>query len=565
MKMKNLWTATAAALVAVTAAACGSAANGGTTPGGGKYGGTLDVLMNGTMTTSTDTLEPATSQAQESVDMLPLIYSPLAVYVPGTHPTKIAGDLATDGGEPSDGARTWTFHLRHGITYSDGTQVTSYDVKYGVERSFAAMFGGGAVGQALNLAGGKAYKGPYEDKKGLSSIVTTDPYTIVFHLAAPNYAFSYDAVSPEFSGVPQAKDTGLKYGQHPVTSGPYEIKSFQAGRQLLLVRNPKWNRNLVPAIKAYPDEIDYTLGLDPSVIDQRLIADNGNDQYAIQTDSQVQASDVAEVLNNPRVKTRESAITLGANEYMLFMDVNKVPFTNKLVREAMQYAVNKQAFQTASGGPLAGGPIANQLIGPGILGYHASYDPYPAPPTGDPAKAKALLAQAGYPHGVAIQLEMPNGTAQLNNQATAITSALTASGFKVNLKSVSKTAFDNDVLTPKTVPEVEVILLGGGYNDAGQVLYTYDSSLMTPSGPNYDMPQLKDPALNALIHRAQAAPSAAAAAPLWDQVNTDVMNTASVVPIINESKIYLHGSKVSGEIVSDVYGAPSLLDISVAG
>ena len=566
MRRRHLWSAAIAALMTATVTACAGGGSGGTAASGsGKYGGTLHVLMNGTMTTSTDTLEPASSAAQESVDMLPLIYSPLTVYVPGTNPTQIAGDLATNGGEPSDGARTWTFHIRHGVTYSDGTQVTSYDVKYGVERSFASIFNGGTIGQSIGLAGAKNYKGPYADKNGLASIATPDASTIVFHLAAPNYAFDYTAVGPEFAGVPQAKDTGAKYAQDPVTSGPYLIKSFQGGRQLILVRNPKWNRSLVPTIKAYPDEIDYTLGLDPSVIDQRLIADNGNDQAAIQTDSTVQASDVAQVLNNPRVRSRESSIVLGANEYMLFMDVNKAPFTNKLVREAMQYAVNKQAFQTATGGPVAGGPIANQLIGAGILGYQASYDPYPAPPTGDPAKAKALLAQAGYKNGVPIQLEMPSGTAQLSNQATAIESALNTAGFKVNLKTATQDTFYTDVFTPKTVPQVEVILLGGGFNDAGQILNIYDSSLMTPSGPNYDMPQLKDPALDSLIHRAQTEPSAAAAAPLWDQVNADVMNTASVVPIINEGKIYLHGSKVNGEIVSDVYGAPSLFDISVQG
>ena len=569
--MRKRYAAGAATAVAgvLLLAACGgssSSSGGGTgATSGGKYGGTLDVLMHATMSTSNDTLEPASSNAQESVDMLPLIYSPLTIYVAGSNPTQIAGDLATDGGTSSEGAKVWTFHIRKGITFSDGKQVTSQDVKYGVERSFASIFAGGACGPNLNLVGGSTYKGPYVDKNGLASIQTPDADTISFHLAAPNYDFNYQTTSPCFSGVPQAKDTGAKYGQNPVTSGPYTVQSYQASKQIVLARNPKWKLSLVPAIKAYPDKIVYQMGLDPSVIDQRLITDQGNDQSAIDTDSTIQASDLAEVLNNPRTSTRKSTVTLGANEWMLFMDVNKAPFNNKLVREAMEYAVNKQAFETATGGPVAGGPIANQLLGPGLLGYQSSYNPYPMSATGDPAKAKALLKQAGFPNGVTVQLDMMSGSSQENNQATAIQGALNGSGFKVSLNMIPEDSFYTAITTPKSVPQVEVSLWGGAWNDAGQALSMWDGTLLTATGPNYDVSQLNTPAINNLMHTAQGQPSAEAAAPVWQQVNQMIMNTASVVPLINESKVYLHGSKVTGEIISDVYGAPTLFDTSVAG
>lgn len=538
----------------------GCGAGGGGAGAGGHYGGTLHVLMTGTMTSTNDTLEPATSAAQESVDMLPLIMSPLTIYVPGTNPTKIAGDLATDGGQASDDAKVWTFHIRKGVEYSDGTQVSSYDVKYDVERSFAPKFPGGCA-TTWNLVGGDKYKGPYSGQH-LSSIQTPNPWTISFHLTKPNYDFNYYTTSPCTSGVPKAKDTGTTYGQHPMTSGPYEIKSFQGGKRLDLVRNPHWKRGLVSAIKAYPDEIDYTLGLDESVIDQRLIQDQGPDQTAIDTDSFVQASDVAQVLNNPQVKARAATITLGANEYMLFMDVQKPPFNKLLVRKAMQYAVNKRAFQTATGGPIAGGPIAHSLLGPGILGFNPNYNPYPAPPTGDPAKAKQLLRQAGY-NGQPIPLVMEGGSPQKTNQATAIKDALTAAGFNVNLQIETSSAFFGKVTNPKTVPACFEILLGGNFNDASQVLGIYDGTLNTATGPNYDFTYVNDPTINALIEKGNVQASPTAAAPIWARVNQKLMENAAIVPIINESKVYLHGSKVHGEIVSNVYGAPTLFDISV--
>lgn len=555
-----------AGAIGLTAAACGTSGSGSAASGKGAYGGTLYVLTQESMSTANDSLEPASSNAQESEDMLPLIYSPLTAYVPGSNPTQIAGDLATGAGTPSDGARVWTFHIRPGVDYSDnGQQVTSYDVKYDVERSFSSLFAGGACGVNLQLQGGGDYKGPYTGKNGLASIQTPNAATIVFNLSAPNYDFNYLTTYPCFSGVPQSKDTGASYGKDPVTSGPYNIGSYQPGKQLVLVRNPKWKLSLVPAIKAYPDKIVYQFGLDPSVIDQRLVTDTGTDQDAIDTDSSVQASDLAEVLNNPRVTSRDATITLGANEWMLVMDVDKAPFTSQLVREAMQYAVNKQSFQTASGGPIGGGPIAGNLLGPGILGYDSSYDPYPAPATGDPAKAKSLLKQAGYPNGVSVQLDMMSGSAQYTNQATAVEDALDAAGFQVNLSMIPTDSMYTDITYPKTVPQVEVSLWGGAWNDGGQTLGMWNGSLLTSSGPNYDISNLNQPAINSLFAKGMAEPSAQAAAPVWEQVDQKLMSNASIVPLINEGKVYLHGSGVSGDIISDVYGAPTLFDISVQG
>src|SRR5579862_3796856 len=127
--MRKKYAAGALSAAVLLLAACsshsGSTGQGNTTSTGGKYGGTLFVLMHGGMSLANDNLDPATSNAQESEDMLPLFESPLTMYVPGSNPTQIAGDLATDAGEPSDGAKTWTFHLRKGITYQDGTQVTA--------------------------------------------------------------------------------------------------------------------------------------------------------------------------------------------------------------------------------------------------------------------------------------------------------------------------------------------------------------------------------------------------------------------------------------------------------
>ena len=523
-------------------------------------GGTLNVLMSGT---ELATLDPATSNSQASQDISPLLISPLTIVVPDSNPVKVVGDLATDAGEPSDGARVWTFHIRPGMKYSNGQPITSYDVKYGTERTFASDLQGGPGYAQQFLADDASYQGPYVDKGGLSSITTPDASTIVFHLNQPLYDFNFATTVPTFSAVPQSKDTGIKYGSAPVTSGPYEIASYEPGKELQLKRNPYWTQGEVPQIKAYPDQINFTLGLDNSVIDQRLIADEGADQTAMDLDTTVQASEVASVLGNPRVKSRSVTGVLGQNEWMLAMNTKAAPFNNLLVRQAVEYAVNKQTFQTAAGGPVAGGPIATNLEGPGVLGY-TPFDLYPGGPTGDPVKAKALLAQAGYPNGLSTTLEVAQTNQESENEGLVMQTALARAGIKVTLKEFSTSTFYANIGNPSTVPPLEISGWGANWSDPSQILGMYQGNLMTATGPNQDYSQLEDPALDKLIEQANAAPSQAAAVPLWSAINKKVMEEAPVVPLINFSDIYLHGSKVVGDNFDPSFGTPNLLTISVA-
>ena len=83
-------------------------------------------------------------------------------------------DLATDTGRPSDGGKTWTFTLKDGLKYSDGTLIKAADVKWGLERSFAPAFSGGLTYHKDLLSPGLAYKGPFDGGKELDSIQTPD-------------------------------------------------------------------------------------------------------------------------------------------------------------------------------------------------------------------------------------------------------------------------------------------------------------------------------------------------------------------------------------------------------
>ena len=166
--------------------------------------------------------------------------------------------------------QTWTYHLKSDIFFEDGTPITSADVKYGIERSFAPELPGGAPYLRDWLVDAANYQGPYKDPNGIAAIETPDAKTIIFHLRKPEGDFPLLATATQFAPVPKAKDTGVDYDKHPISSGPYMIASYDKGKTLDLVRNPHWSAASDPLRYACPDKIDVTSGLDPAVINQRI-------------------------------------------------------------------------------------------------------------------------------------------------------------------------------------------------------------------------------------------------------------------------------------------------------
>ena len=161
---------------------------------------------------------------------------------PGAAGLQLVPDLATSLGTVSDHGLAWTYHLKPGIKFEDGSTVTSQDVKYAVERSYAKDVLPGGPSYFTLLLNDPAYPGPYKDKTpgrmGLTSITTPDAATIVFHLQRPFSDFDYVAALPQTVPVPPAKDTGANYQLHPVSTGPYMFASYQLNKQFTLVKNP---------------------------------------------------------------------------------------------------------------------------------------------------------------------------------------------------------------------------------------------------------------------------------------------------------------------------------------
>jgi len=560
----------ALALVAAGAAACSSSAGHSSsgTPGSAAFdpktcqGGTLEVLNQG----SISKLDPARIYTSGGGNIPSLLFRTLTTRnrQPGQDGAKAAPDLATDLGTPSDNAQTWTYHLKDNVFFEDGTPITSADVKYGIERSFAPELPGGAPYLRDWLVDAANYQGPYKDAAGIAAIETPDAKTIIFHLRKPEGDFPLLATATQFAPVPKAKDTGVGYEKHPVSSGPYMVASFDKGKTLDLVRNPHWSSASDPLRYACPDKINVTAGLDAAVINQRIATGTGQDANAVSTDTTIGPDQLAQLNSNPALAKRVARGEFPATTYIAFNPKVK-PFDDIRVREAISYAVNRTTAVNAAGGTAVAGASTTFLPPQKALGYQP-YDFFPAGATGDPAKAKELLAQAGYPNGLTITLTHQADDA--NNfgpkLATSVQDALKAAGITVNLNPIDDNSYTDVTGKPSTEPGASLQYWGADWPSGAPFLIPiFDGRQIVTSGGNFNLAQLNDPSVNAEIDAINAITDPAQAQARWGALDAKLGQQALTVPLFYEKDVYLFGKNVKDAVPDGWRGQYDLARVSV--
>lgn len=534
-------------------------ANEQATPGGGAVtatrGGTLYVLGD----LSTVHLDPAKSSSL-AITSLGYVHRRLTSWrTQSGGPATVIPDLATDTGRSSADGRTWSYTLKDGLAYADGTPITSADVKWGVERTFAPAFSGGLTYHRTLIDGGAGYRGPFDGGE-LASIETPDDKTIVFHLARSYGDWPWIVSMPAFSPVPRGKGATPDYDFSPAASGPYQVAQYDKGVRIHLTRNPHWDPSTDQARSGLPDEIVFQLGQDASVISQRLIADSGDDRFAFDY-SFVAPAQLAQIQGNPSAKQRLVTSKSGAVAYVA-LNTRRGPLANPKVRQAFQYAVDKAAFQVAVAGSAdLAGPIATTLITEGITGREV-FDLYPAPPSGDPDKAKQLLAEAGYPGGLE-NLDFPVSTANSYEQkAQAIQAALLRAGIKTNLRPLDDDAWNAIVTGNEGDYDLTLTSWQPDFPSANaNIQPLFGTSEI--GGGGYNLSRYSVPEVDALIAQAQAEVDPAAAGKLWAQADRRILADSPVVPLIYTRNSFLHGSKVGSFVIGDFPAYPNWLQTGV--
>ncbi|WP_406442216.1 ABC transporter substrate-binding protein [Streptomyces sp. NBC_01613] len=570
MKTRRVTAAVASVLaLSLGAAACGGSGSDDNSSGGSaKKDAALDAIVNvsnkkgGAVTLEDsdvpDSLDPGNTYYGFVQNFSRLYARTLVTFKPaaGKAGLQVVPDLAESLGKPSADAKTWTYKLRSGLKFSDGTPITSKDVKYAIERSNFApeALSNGPTYFKSYLIGGDKYKGPYKDKSadGLKSIETPDDQTIVFKLNQPFADFDYLATFSQTAPVPAAKDDGAKYVQHIVSSGPYKFQSYEEGRSATLVRNPNWDQKTDPVRKALPDKITVKFKVNPVTIDNDLLADKITGDIA---GTGVQPQTQPKVLSGKYAKQTDNSYA-GATSYIA-LNVNVAPFNDIHCRKAVQWAIDKQSILDAIGGTPKG-DVATTLLPPSVNGY-TKFDTYPsAGHKGDAAKAKAELKACGKPNGFSTTLTARSDRPAEIAQATAIQNSLKSVGIKVDIKQFpSGKYFSNFAGVPSYVHEHKLGMLSmawgadwpTGYGFLDQII---NGAAIKPSGGN-NLMELNDPKINNALKTAIANTDDAARTKAWGDIDKMVLDNASVVPLVYRKNLLLRPTSATNVTVTQAY------------
>ena len=519
-----------------------------------KKGGTLKFANSGDW----DSLDPGETYYQYSWNFARLYGRALmmAKSAPGKEGAQVTPDLAEAPGQSSDNAKTWTYKIRKGVKFDDGTEVTSADVKYAVLRSTDKQTfpNGPAYWDALlDLPSG--YKGPYKtpNMNTDSAIETPDEYTIVFHMKQPFAAFDYLAQQPDTMPVPKAKDTGAKYRNSIVSTGPYKFADLQPGKSFNLVRNDQWDPATDPNRKALPDRIEVSLNVNADDIDNRIIAGDLDIDVA---GTGVQPAAQARVLQDPNLKANADN-PLSIRLWYTSIAPTVAPLDNIDCRKAIQYAMDRTGYQTAYGGQFAGGDLATTLLPPTIPG-HTDFDLYPngQDHKGDLDAAKKSLDACGQPNGfetnIGYRAERPKEKAT----AEAFQQALSRVGITVTLKPFPQGDYFAQYcgLPPYVVKNKLGLCVNGWAADwpdgFGFLSQITDSRVIRETGGSSNI-SVRIPEVDQMLDKALTELDTNKRNQMWGEIDKRVMEDAVVYPGVYAKALLVRSKNATNIFVSD--------------
>ncbi len=530
---------------------------------GAKKGGKLTVLSAGDV----DYMDPQKTYYTYAIGIINAIHRGLYAYPPAD-PLEPVPDLAEGMPEISEDGKTVTVKIKKGVMFSKpvSREVTSKDVKYGIERAFMASVANGYARVYLgDIVGVPKEPGKYKDLEG---ITTPDDQTIVFKLTKGTGAALAGALAMPIS-VPVPKEYAEEfdaknpstYGEgNAVYTGPYMVESddqgkaigYVPGKRIHLVRNPEYAA-VDDFRPANVDEIDIQAGNDDTAVATRRILSGEN---MISGEIEPPASQLKTLLQNN--KTELSAVP-GGGWRMISMDNSRPPFDDIDVRKAVIAGFDRNAVRQQRGGE-ALGPIAQHLIPPGMAGFEESNGvdgwvdemDWLAKPEGDRAKSAEYFKAAGMASGkyegseklllVADNAEPEKSIAQITEQQ------LNEMGFETTLRLVTRdTMFTKFCNVPAS--DVNVCPSVGwaqDFSDPQTMLDpTFNGENIIPS-QNSNWPELDVPEVNKAIDDAKLVTDPAERAQAWADVNKLIMEQAPTIPYMWDYQSVVASPNVRG-------------------
>jgi peptide/nickel transport system substrate-binding protein len=545
----------------VTACSGGSSGDGATDTSGatggsttGHRGGTLTMLWS----SAGSSIDPATDY-DPNWFILRMTNDGLVAWkqVAGASGNDVVPDLATAIPKPTDGGKTYTFTLRKGIAFSDGTIVKPSDVAASLTREFKIP--GPGVNMYASLVGASACIATPASCDLSKGVVADDQAgTVTFHLTQPDPDFLQKLALP-FSYVVPAGSPDKEVGSTPLPgTGPYMITDYSPNKSMTLERNPhfkQWSADAQP--DGYPDTIEMKIGLSDE--DAVTEVEQGTADWVYDAPPTDRLGEIADKYPN------QIHIDATNIQYYMALNTRVAPFDNVDVRRALNYATDRKALIGLFGGERLA-TASCQILPPGFPGYQA-YCPYTANPgttwtAPDLAKAQQLVDQSGTKGQKVVVIATPDETTKSID--LYFVSLLKQLGYDASLKTLNGSVEYSYVQDSTNQSQMSYTYWSPDYTAPSNFLAIsvgcdgfHEASTASPN-----LSEFCDPSIDAETKQAEKTqltdPSAADT--LWTQVDHDVTDAAPQITLFTGNKLdfvssrlgnYQYNPSVTGQFMID--------------
>ena len=537
----------------LVAAACGG--GGGAEDGGGgagaaqeeqlQEGGTLKIANEGDV----DFMDARAAYTVTSFQLNRGVLRTLITY-PATPNTeeqvKPVPDLAEGLGEANSDFTQFTYTLKDGVRFGPelgnkdvqgvtGEEITSEDVKYTMESLFNPSVGAQYNFYYNIIEGVDEYSAGKADE--ISGIETPDDKTIVFNLTEPAADWDLRMSMPATAPVPQSyaekfdKAKESQYDQHVVATGPYVVSEWTPEEQIYLVRNPEWDPATDPNRKAYVNEVNWKEGFENDVAVQKVM----DSDYDYTGDTEPVGPQLQQIVQDPELRRRFINEPEACTYYMT-LNVELEPFDDIKVREAVNFAIDRQNLLKIHGGEYEG-DVATSILPQNMAGSLSpeEFNPFQTPNmAGDIDKAKQLMADAGYPNGYDKPILMVGSSDDPGPKAfESMRADLEALGFS-NIET-KLLPYPNYYTQYYQVPNKTHIGAAPGWCEDYADAFTFFDPLfngenLTPKNNLSNYSQIDNPRLNSMIEQASQEPVGPERTAAWEEVNRLATELAPWVP-----------------------------------
>jgi ABC-type transport system substrate-binding protein len=379
-----------------------------------RRGGTLHLSLPSEIRS----LDPAIAFDIYSWPLVRLLFRGLLGY---DDATGLVEEQVKDWNLSPDG-KTYTFHLRPGVRFANGREVEAEDYIFAFERVLNKQTGSEGQTYFLAILGAREFV----DGKAahVSGLRAPDKMTLVIELKEPTFTFQYVLALPFASAVPRevVRQYGKDFQSHLVGSGPYRLAEWRRGISCRFERNPYYH-----GTDGFVDGVEIMIGGDDAATTMMLERGELDQVFA----SPAQA---IRFKRNLRLHSWLTRVNVVDTDY-LFMNTEMKPFNDRRVRQAVNYAINRERLLRLAGGfgTVAHGVVPHSMpwSNPGLPRYDF-----------DPEKARTLLREAGYTNGFKTELWYMVDAPIFVRQAQGIQQDLRQVGIEVELRPANFTAFN---------------------------------------------------------------------------------------------------------------------------